>query len=43
MTTNFHDPDAVLFPADTVVLAPHELEGKLFAAPNWAAPRFPDC
>ncbi|OBB42703.1 hypothetical protein [Mycobacterium sp. 852002-51961_SCH5331710] len=34
MTTNFHDPAAVDFPQGTVVLAPHDLEGRLFAAPN---------
>lgn len=34
MTTNFHDPAAVEFPDDTIVLAPHDLEGRLFAAPN---------
>lgn len=34
MTTNFHDPAAVEFPDDVIVLAPHELEGRLFAAPN---------
>ncbi|BBY42186.1 hypothetical protein [Mycolicibacterium celeriflavum] len=34
MTTNFHDPAAVEFPDDVIVLAPHDLEGRLFAAPN---------
>lgn len=34
MTTNFTDPAAVEFPGGVIVLAPHELEGRLFAAPN---------
>ncbi|MCG7582780.1 hypothetical protein [Mycolicibacterium sp. OfavD-34-C] len=34
MTANFNDPAAVRFPGDIIVLAPHDLEGRMFAAPN---------
>lgn len=34
MNTNFTDPESVEFPNDVIVLAPRDLEGRLFAAPN---------